>query len=314
MSLPVVHVVACVLVDAVGRVLITQRPEGKAMAGAWEFPGGKVEAGEARMEAVRREIREEVGLEVVSARPLIRVRHRYDEFEVDLDVWISRGWRGEEQSCDGQALAWEQPGELTQRELLPADGPVVAALRLPERIIITPDAGPGGRHRGRITDFAGSRSAILVRCRSATHRRAWLSLARETVPDLPLILHGDQGATDTRDATSEPSAVHLSSEALLALDDRPDLPLVGASCHDLAQVEHARNLGLDYLFVSPVQATASHPGQPALGWTNFGALAQAAGRPTYALGGVGPRDLEQAWAVGGQGVAGISAFWGEGQG
>jgi mutator protein MutT len=132
---PFIHVVAAAVIDATGRVLIAQRPAGKHMAGGWEFPGGKLEPGEERLAGLARELREELGLTIVGTpRPLIRVRHAYPAREVLLDIWAVRHYRGEPQGLDGQALRWCTQDELAMAELLPADKPIVAALRLPERL------------------------------------------------------------------------------------------------------------------------------------------------------------------------------------
>ena len=128
------------MIDAAGRVLIAQRPEGKHLAGGWEFPGGKLEAGEERLAGLARELREELGITIETPRPLIRVRHAYPTREVLLDVWVVRRFAGEPQSLDGQALRWCAQDDLPAASLLPADKPIVAALRLPERLtqVFTP--------------------------------------------------------------------------------------------------------------------------------------------------------------------------------
>jgi mutator protein MutT len=133
-SRPVVHVVAGAVIDAADRVLIAQRPQGKHLAGGWEFPGGKLEPGEERLAGLARELREELGISIDSPRPLIRVRHAYPSREVLLDVWVVRRYGGVPHGLDGQALRWCTQDELATAELLPADEPIVAALRLPERL------------------------------------------------------------------------------------------------------------------------------------------------------------------------------------
>ncbi len=132
---PVIHVVAAAVIDAMGRVLIAQRPAGKHMAGGWEFPGGKLEPGEERLAGLERELREELGISLIGIpRPLIRVRHAYPSREVLLDIWVVRRYSGEARGLDGQALRWCTEDELEAAELLPADKPIVRALRLPERL------------------------------------------------------------------------------------------------------------------------------------------------------------------------------------
>lgn len=130
-----VHVVAAAVIDAAGRVLIAQRPPGKHMAGGWEFPGGKLEPGEDRLTGLERELREELGISIIGTpRPLIRVRHAYPSREVLLDIWVVKRYGGEARGLDGQALRWCTQDELATVELLPADAPIVRALRLPERL------------------------------------------------------------------------------------------------------------------------------------------------------------------------------------
>jgi mutator protein MutT len=137
----VIHVVAGAVIDATGRVLIAQRLPGKHLAGGWEFPGGKLESGEARAAGLARELREELGISIRNPRPLIRVRHTYPQGEVLIDMWVVKSYSGEPRGLDGQALKWLSQDELEKAELLPADGPIVRALRLPERLTrrSTPD-------------------------------------------------------------------------------------------------------------------------------------------------------------------------------
>jgi len=129
-----IHVVAAAVMDARGRVLIAQRPAGKHLAGMWEFPGGKVEPGEARVDALRRELREEIGIAIETPRPLLRLRHTYPYGTVLLDVWVVRRYQGEPRGLDGQALRWCSRAALGTAGLLPADRPIIGALRLPERL------------------------------------------------------------------------------------------------------------------------------------------------------------------------------------
>jgi mutator protein MutT len=132
---PLTHVVAAAVTDLKGCVLITQRPPGKHLAGRWEFPGGKLEAGEDRRAGLVRELREELGITLSAPlRPLIRVRHTYDYGEVLIDMWVARQYSGEPRGLEGQGLRWCTQDELASVDLLPADGPIVAALRLPERL------------------------------------------------------------------------------------------------------------------------------------------------------------------------------------
>ena len=121
-------VVAAALFDDGGRVLIAQRPAGKALAGRWEFPGGKVAAGESERDALRRELREELGIEIIAARPFMRLTHAYEDRDVELSLWIVERFAGKPRSLDAQALKWVLPAQLPGEDILEADRPFIAAL------------------------------------------------------------------------------------------------------------------------------------------------------------------------------------------
>jgi mutator protein MutT len=150
---PKIHVVAAAIEGARGHILIAQRPSGKHMAGAWEFPGGKLESGETPLEALARELREELSIEIGSGphRPVRRISHSYADRDVLIDVWRVREFVGTPRGLDGQALRWCTPDELERAELLPADKPIVAALRLPEILVSasTDEYSVGERQAGK---------------------------------------------------------------------------------------------------------------------------------------------------------------------
>jgi len=128
---PLLLVVACALVDADGRVLIAQRPEGKALAGLWEFPGGKLEPGETPEAALIRELREELGIEVNAAclAPFVFTTHAYESFHLLMPLWLCRRWSGVVKAHEHKALAWVKPNRLSDYPMPPADEPLVAYLR-----------------------------------------------------------------------------------------------------------------------------------------------------------------------------------------
>ena len=126
---PLVLVVAAALFDRAGRVLIAQRPAGKPLAGRWEFPGGKLTVGESERSALVRELREELGIEVVAARPCMRLTHAYEERDVELSLWIVERFAGVPRSLDAQALKWVVPEDLAGEDILEADQPFIAALQ-----------------------------------------------------------------------------------------------------------------------------------------------------------------------------------------
>jgi len=127
----IVLVVACALVDADGRVLMAQRPEGKTLAGLWEFPGGKMEPGETPEDALIRELREELGIEVAKAclAPLTFASHTYTDFHLLMPLYVCRRWQGTVRAVEGQALEWVKPARMREYPMPPADEPLVAVLR-----------------------------------------------------------------------------------------------------------------------------------------------------------------------------------------
>jgi 8-oxo-dGTP diphosphatase len=126
---PALLVVAAALYDRDGRILIAELPAGKHMAGRWEFPGGKVNAGESEADALSRELREELGIEVASSCPFMRLAHSYADREVELSMWIVESFAGEPHGLDGQRLKWVQPARLSDEDILEADRPFVEALK-----------------------------------------------------------------------------------------------------------------------------------------------------------------------------------------
>ncbi|MEJ1960411.1 MAG: 8-oxo-dGTP diphosphatase MutT [Gammaproteobacteria bacterium] len=124
-----IRVVAAVLYDEQGRVLIADRPAGKHMAGRWEFPGGKVDEGETLSEALFRELHEELGVTVRTAHPFMNLAHDYPDRRVELHMWLVQGYTGEPRGLDGQRLKWVEPARLCDEDILEADRPFVEALQ-----------------------------------------------------------------------------------------------------------------------------------------------------------------------------------------
>ncbi len=129
-KVPLLVVVACVLVDADGKVLLAQRPKGRSMAGLWEFPGGKLEPGETPEACIIRELKEELGITVKAAclAPLTFASHAYEEFHLLMPLYVARRWDGVVSPLEGQKLAWVRLNELRSYKMPPADEPLVAML------------------------------------------------------------------------------------------------------------------------------------------------------------------------------------------
>jgi 8-oxo-dGTP diphosphatase len=307
------HVMAGVLVDGAGRILIAQRPPGKHLAGMWEFPGGKLEPGEAPLAALERELDEELGIGVdpLSFGELIRVPWNYGERAMLLEAVVVRAWSGEPRALDAAAIAWRLPHDIDPAMLAPADRPILAALWLPEHYPITP-ADASVAQASTLVRAALARGERLVQWRlpgvaTADARAGAAALLPEVERfGAQLVL-----SRDIEGARQLGTGVQLSSAQLRELTERP-LPLgqlVGASCHDPDELALAAALGCDFATLSPVDGTTSHPDAPPLGWPRFAKWVENASLPVYALGGLGSADVATAKMHAGQGVAGISAFW-----
>ncbi|MBK8161905.1 MAG: Nudix family hydrolase [Gammaproteobacteria bacterium] len=308
-----VHVAVAVICNAAGEVLVTLRPPHADQGDRWEFPGGKVEPGEDVRRALEREIEEEVGLHIESARPLIRLRHAYPSRSVLLDVWLVTAYRGQARGREGQRLAWRAPRLLDPADFPAANPPIITALRLPSLYLITPEPKPP------YTAFLSRLECLLEAGIRLVQLRAkslgkdeYRRLAGEVVTlcrarGAGILLNADPDLCHAVDA----DGVHLTGERLQSLSGRP-LPAgrwVAASCHDRRQIDHAARIGADFIAVAPVRATRSHPDATPLGWGGLRDLLEPAVVPAYALGGLGPADLRTAWEAGAQGVAAISALW-----
>jgi 8-oxo-dGTP diphosphatase len=308
-----IHVAAGAIADSQGRILVARRPPGVHQGGLWEFPGGKLEPGEALADGLARELWEELGIRVLASRPLIRIHHDYGDRYVLLDVHRVTAYAGVPVGREGQPLDWLAPHAMDPAAFPAADRPIITALRLPSLYLITgPDPTEPDAFLARL-NAALERGVRLVQLRTpglppaAFARLAETAFALCEASGARLILNADPQIAHGLPA----HGVHLTGERLWRLGQRPIPPGVwcGASCHDARDLQRAANLGLDYALLAPVQATATHPGAQPLGWPRFAELADRAALPVYALGGLGPADLHTAIEHGAQGIAGIRGLW-----
>jgi 8-oxo-dGTP diphosphatase len=313
-ALPPLHVVAGVLRDTLGRVLLAQRPAGREDAGCWEFPGGKLEAGESARSALSRELREELGIEIIDPAPLIRVPQAQPHRLLWLEALAVSSWRGEPRALDGQALRWQSPDAINPVELPAADRPILACLLQPAHYWITPESVASANQLDALLAAAAAGGARRLQLRApALDAAAFAALAGHAAESAPArgieLLLNARGAAELGLAEALGCGVHLSQSLLMQLQERPRVAIVGASCHELESLRQAERLGCDFALLSPVSATHSHPEAQPLGWQGFSALRAHTVLPVYGLGGLGPADLPAARAAGAQGVAGIRGFF-----
>jgi len=308
---PFTHVVAGVLTDARGRILLARRLEGRELAGLWEFPGGKVEPGETPEAALVRELDEELGIKADIGEPVICVPHATPRKRLQLDVRRIRRWQGTPKGREGQALAWVQPEKLPRYDMPPADRPVVAALMQPDRYFITPT--PGGddavwlaKVETALTVHSIKRMQFRLPGVHLARQRHLLGalLARPVLRDVELWVNGEPELAQEFKLGLHLRSAQLHDPAMVACD----VANLAASCHTLDDLNQARALGCRFVVLGPVLPTASHPDHPGIGWAGFSALREHSDLPVYALGGLSANDLPVARQHGAQGIAAISAF------
>ena len=307
----VVDVAAAVIERDDGSFLLAQRPQGKAYAGYWEFPGGKVEAGEPVAEALRRELHEELGIDLVQAYPWITRVYGYPHAIVRLHFHRVLDWQGEPHPHEEQALAWQRCGALSVAPMLPANAPVLKALSLPIVYAITHAWETGVDRALAQLDDALAKGLRLVQVRERKleppAREVFAAQVAKRAHAFGgiVLVNGDEQLAGRIGA----DGVHLPAQALMAARQRPQFEWCGASCHDAAELAHAAEIGVDFAVLGPVLEKPGRPDLPGIGLRRFGALAGGRPLPVFALGGMRWSDLDSARARGAHGVAMIRGAW-----
>lgn len=306
-----VEVAAAVITRPDGCFLLGQRPAGKVYAGYWEFPGGKIEAGEAPLPALARELHEELGIDVETAYPWLTRDYDYAHAAVRLRFFRVVKWSGTLHGRESQRFVWQSPDAISVDPLLPANAPILRALRLPPVYAISHAAELGRAEFLPRLEQALARGLRLVQVREK-------ELGEKDLRDFAARViecargHGARVLVNSSPQLARElgaDGVHLTAAALMEIRQRPDLALVGASCHDAGELARARAVGADFVVLGPVAPTPTHPGAAGLGWARFGALLEDCALPVYALGGLKPTDLETAWRHGAHGISMMRGAW-----
>jgi len=306
-----VEVAAAVLQRPDGRFLLAQRPVDKIWAGYWEFPGGKLEAGETPEHALKRELHEELGITVQQAWPWITRTFTYPHATVRLNFFRVTEWSGELHPHEGQQFAWQQFPDIAVAPLLPANAPVLRALSLPPLYAISNVAELGEeRFLARLQQQLQSGLRLVQLREKQLSNDQLRALAQRMQPLLQavgakLLLNADIGLAQEVGA----DGVQLNAAQLASLTRRPEVGWCGASCHDREELLRAEALGCDFALLSPVLPTQSHPGTLHLGWEKFQGMAAGLSIPVYALGGLTDADMETAWRHGAHGIALLRQAW-----
>ncbi len=315
MQTEIVHVAVAAIVNANNEVLISQRAMDAHQPSLWEFPGGKLEAGESAQQALIRELEEELGIHAHSFRPLIKVSHQYSDKTVLLDVWKVDGYSGLAVGREGQAISWRDIAGLDCTEFPAANEAIIQALNLPEHYLITGKFSSLNEFEQRLGNAIDT-GIHLVQLRltyewlqtiNIKQAEDIIKLATDLCKQAKVRLMFNV-PEELNDLVSS-SCLHLNSRMLRQYSQRPDCDFLSVSCHTAEEMAEAQALGVDFMVLSPVQKTSSHPDAAPLGWQQFSEMIALVNVPVYALGGVSRDDTERAWLAGGQGIAAIGALW-----
>ena len=308
---PALDVAVAVVQRADGRVLLAQRPAGKPWSGYWEFPGGKFENGEDAGQALARELREELGIDPDRVYPWVTQEYTYPEKRVRLHFYRVRAWRGRLHGREGQGMSWENPSAVNVGPLLPANAKVLRALSLPTVYAITHAKKYGAAEFMQRLQAALEKGVRLIQVREPDMPpEPRESFARRVVElahghDARVLINGDETLARCCGA----DGVHLPGGHLMQMQQRPGTRIWAASCHDAAELARAARLAADFVVLSPVLPTPTHPDAAGMGWEKFAELVNNYPLPVYALGGMQRELLETAMRHGAQGVGLLSGIW-----
>jgi len=312
-----VQVAVAILMQPNGEYLLASRPHGKGWAGWWEFPGGKIEAGESAEHALIRESQEELGITPTHIQPWIKRRYDYpathdaEAKTVLLHFFFVHAWQGELQAREGQEFAWQHPRKLNVSPVLPANAPIMQALSLPPVYAISNVQEMGEHAFLQALKNQLDHGLQLLQIRESQLDDAALAKLSEEV----LQLCAPYDCRCLLNGSSEQAlqlgyhGVHFNSQRLGTLTQKPNHLLVGASCHNRAELEQAQSLKLDFALLSPVLPTKSHLETSGMGWEKFGETLSGMEIPVYALGGMQAEHLSLALATGARGIAMQRACW-----
>ena len=312
----IVEVAAAILLRESERgteFLLAQRPHGKVYAGYWEFPGGKVEAGETLRQALLREIQEELGVSIERAWPWLSCQFVYPHATVRLKFFRVTSWHGEIAPIEHSGFVWVEIGDAAPvSPVLPANGPILRALELPPIYALSNAAENGIESEWAKLESALAGGLRLIQVRDKTlppaERRRFAQGVMERArnhADARVLINDDEALAHAVGA----HGVHLSAGRLGQLAQRPAFEWVAASCHADEELARAVALGVDFAVLGPVLPTLSHAEATGLGWDEFGQLIESSPIPVFALGGMQPGMLELARDKGAYGIA-LMRGWG----
>ncbi len=308
------HVVIGVIYNATkDKILISKRSENQHLAAYWEFPGGKVEANEDVFSALRRELCEELGIIVHHAESYTSTCYDYPDKKVLLDIWIILEWSGEPASLGNQEIRWVNVDDLNNYKFPEANQYIIQSILLQPLYVISKTSYDDYSYLFSGVKACFSKGLKIFQLRLNLDNDKKYQFIVDTLSELAgeynakFILNGVAG--DIEKYTI--GGIHLNSNELKKYNKRPisEEYILGASCHNQAELKKAADLNVNYAFMSPVLFTNSHPEAKVLGWEKFSELINGINMPIYALGGMTYGHLDTAKTYGAYGIAMVGAIW-----
>ena len=302
-----------IIADNKNRVLLLWRPGDVHQGSTWSFPGGKIKRSETPVQALHREIYEETGLPIHHPVPLITLDHDYADQPVRLHAYLARTRPSSQLVPSGQLHRWTPLDQLNDKDMPMANRGILRALRLPPMVIISSAAQALKQpdYFAVLTDILRSGVRLMYLRGAGSSSKEYMTLSRRVQKicgryQTTLMLDGRQQQARTMNC-----GLHLPAHMALHLTRRP-IPasrLLSVACHNSVELRAAVRLQADFVYISPVCHTTSHPDRSPLGWKHFADLIRSLPIPAYALGGMTPAHLPAAWRNQGQGVALHSRVW-----
>ena len=306
-----VNVSVAVLIDADNKVLFGQRPTIKSWGGWWEFPGGKIEKSETSIEALYREIYEEIGVNITQFSRWVTRNYSYEGNDFTLHFFKVSKWEGNITSKENQRLVWTSLKKPEISPILPANQFVQKAFDLPKSYAIT-NLSETTREVffNQLKDkISNGLRMIQVREKNISYNELKI-FSKEVIKickpnNVKVIINSNEKLAHEIKA----DGVHLTSKDLLNAKVKPKNLIVAASCHSQEEIDIAEKIDVDFLVLSAVKKTLSHPNMSPIGWKKFKKMANKSSTPIYALGGLGDFDYQSAIENGGIGIASQRLIW-----
>ena len=305
----IIKAVVGVLDNDLDQILIAKRQDHQFMAGYWELPGGKIDPGETQQQAIVREMNEELGIQVNKTSLHQRMIYQYPDRVVELSIYRIEDYQNTPYGKEGQAVAWVDIEGLSNYQLLPTMRAFIHSITLPKQYWITPSTN----HQS--DDWLAQFEQKIQQGIKLIQLRSKVSLDREFIQHIYIKCqqHNVNLLLNIPNKSfNEPYANgwHMTTQEMLSLKKRPcaDDKLLGASTHTLEEALSAQKIGADFVVISPVQATQTHPDTLPIGWDKATEVVEKLNIPVYFLGGMGLNDLDKTLELGAQGIAGVSAF------